>query len=116
MTFKTDFLWGGATAANQLEGAYDIDGKGLSVADAMPGGKERLAILASPEFDWTIDIEHFTYPNHDGIDHYHHFKEDIALFAEMGFKAYRFSVAWSRIFPMGDETTPNEKVCFFMIS
>lgn len=48
MTFKTDFLWGGATAANQLEGAYDIDGKGLSVADAMPGGKKRLAILASP--------------------------------------------------------------------
>ena len=113
MTFKTDFLWGGATAANQLEGAYDIDGKGLSVADAMPGGKERLAILASPEFDWTIDIEHFTYPNHDGIDHYHHFKEDIALFAEMGFKAYRFSVAWSRIFPMGDETTPNEKGLLF---
>ena len=113
MTFKTDFLWGGATAANQLEGAYDIDGKGLSVADAMPGGKERLAILASPEFDWTIDTEHFTYPNHDGIDHYHHFKEDIALFAEMGFKAYRFSVAWSRIFPMGDETTPNEKGLLF---
>ncbi|WP_396443050.1 glycoside hydrolase family 1 protein [Lactococcus lactis] len=113
MTFKTDFLWGGATAANQLEGAYDIDGKGLSVADAMPGGKKRLAILASPEFDWTIDTEHFTYPNHDGIDHYHHFKEDIALFAEMGFKAYRFSVAWSRIFPMGDETTPNEKGLLF---
>ncbi|AYG00089.1 glycoside hydrolase family 1 protein [Lactococcus allomyrinae] len=108
MGFKNDFLWGGATAANQLEGAYNIDGKGLSVADAMPGGKQRMSILASPEFDWTIDEKHYVYPNHDGIDHYHHFKEDIALFAEMGFKAYRFSVAWSRIFPKGDETTPNE--------
>ncbi|RZI48061.1 glycoside hydrolase family 1 protein [Lactococcus kimchii] len=108
MTFKTDFLWGGATAANQLEGAYDVDGKGLSVTDVMPGGKERLGILDSESFDWTIDKEHHTYPNHQGIDHYHHFKEDIALFAEMGFKAYRFSVAWTRIFPNGDEMTPNE--------
>ncbi|MBU5899773.1 family 1 glycosylhydrolase, partial [Vibrio cholerae O1] len=55
MTFKKDFLWCCATAANQLEGAFDMDGKGLSVADAMPGGKERLAILNSPDFDWTID-------------------------------------------------------------
>ncbi|WP_288597020.1 glycoside hydrolase family 1 protein [uncultured Lactococcus sp.] len=108
MTFKNDFLWGGATAANQLEGAYNIEGKGLSVADAMPGGKERLNILASPGFDWTIDEKKYVYPNHFGIDHYHHFKEDIALFAEMGFKAYRFSIAWSRIFPQGDELTPNE--------
>jgi 6-phospho-beta-glucosidase len=108
MTFKQDFLWGGATAANQLEGAYDVDGKGLSVADAMPGGKERLSILNSESFDWTIDEDKFVYPNHKSIDHYHHFKEDIALFAEMGFKAYRFSVAWSRIFPKGDELTPNE--------
>ncbi|WP_081168597.1 glycoside hydrolase family 1 protein [Lactococcus garvieae] len=108
MTFKQDFLWGGATAANQLEGAYDVDGKGLSVADAMPGGKERLSILNSESFDWTIDEDKFVYPNHKGIDHYHHFKEDIALFAEMGFKAYRFSVAWARIFPKGDELTPNE--------
>jgi 6-phospho-beta-glucosidase (EC 3.2.1.86) len=108
MTFKKDFLWGGATAANQLEGAFDMDGKGLSVADAMPGGKERLAILNSPDFDWTIDEDKYVYPNHKGIDHYHHFKEDIALFAEMGFKAYRFSVAWSRIFPKGNESEPNE--------
>ena len=56
MTFKKDFLWGGATAANQLEGAFDVDGKGLSVADAMPGGKERLEILNSPDFDWTINM------------------------------------------------------------
>ena len=106
--FKKDFLWGGATAANQLEGAFDRDGKGLSVADAMPGGKQRFAIIGSEEFDWTIDEEKYLYPNHRGIEHYDHFKEDIALFAEMGFKSYRFSIAWTRIFPQGDEQTPNE--------
>ncbi|EOL42063.1 6-phospho-beta-glucosidase [Enterococcus phoeniculicola] len=106
--FKSDFLWGGATAANQLEGAYNRDGKGLSVADAMPGGKQRFPILESETFDWTIDDNTYIYPNHRGIDHYDRFKEDIALFAEMGFKCYRFSIAWTRIFPNGDETTPNE--------
>ncbi|MGM9903891.1 6-phospho-beta-glucosidase [Enterococcus sp. 10A9_DIV0425] len=106
--FSKDFLWGGATAANQLEGAYDRDGKGLSVADAMPGGKQRFDIIGSEEFDWTIDEEHYIYPNHRGIEHYDRFKEDIALFAEMGFKCYRFSIAWTRIFPKGDEQTPNE--------
>ncbi|MCJ1997098.1 glycoside hydrolase family 1 protein [Lactococcus piscium] len=108
MTFKQDFLWGGATAANQLEGAFDVAGKGLSVADAMPGGKNRMQILGSDTFDWSIDADKYVYPNHKGIDHYHRFKEDIALFAEMGFKCYRFSIAWSRIFPMGDETKANE--------
>lgn len=106
--FKEGFLWGGATAANQLEGAYQADGKGLSVADAMPGGKQRWSILAGEEFDWRIDESNYIYPNHTGIDHYHRFKEDISLFAKMGFKCYRFSIAWSRIFPNGDETTPNE--------
>ncbi|WP_279276371.1 family 1 glycosylhydrolase [Enterococcus faecium] len=106
--FLEKFLWGGATAANQLEGAYDRDGKGLSVADAMPGGKQRFAIIGSEEFDWTIDQEKYIYPNHRGIDHYDRFKEDLALFAEMGFKCYRFSIAWTRIFPNGDEGTPNE--------
>lgn len=99
---------GGATAANQLEGAYLADGKGLSVADAMPGGKQRFAILGDEAFDWTIDETKYRYPNHTGIDHYDRFKEDIALFAKMGFKCYRFSIAWSRIFPQGDETQPNE--------
>lgn len=98
--FSEKFLWGGATAANQLEGAYDRDGKGLSVADAMPGGKQRFAIIGSEEFDWTIDQEKYIYPNHRGIDHYDRFKEDLALFAEMGFKCYRFSIAWTRIFQM----------------
>ena len=107
--FPKGFLWGGATAANQLEGAYNEGGKGLSVPDALPGGTERFDIINQPDFNWKIDTEKYTYPNHDGIDYYHRFREDIALFAEMGFKAYRFSIAWSRIFPQGDELTPNEE-------
>lgn len=107
--FPKGFLWGGATAANQLEGAYQEGGKGLSVADAMPGGKTRLEVLGSDTFDWTIDEVQYLYPNHRGIDHYHRFKEDIALFAKMGFKCYRFSIAWTRIFPKGDELTPNKE-------
>ncbi len=109
MKFPKDFLWGGATAANQLEGAYLTDGKGLSIADAMPGGKGRFGVMMSPDFNWDIDEKKYVYPNHQGIDYYKHFKEDIALFAEMGFKCYRFSIAWSRIFPNGDELVPNEK-------
>lgn len=106
--FPKGFLWGGATAANQLEGAYDVDGKGLSVADAMPGGKIRLGVLESESFNWELDETKYQYPNHRGIEHFNHYQEDIALFAEMGFKCYRFSIAWSRIFPMGDELQPNE--------
>ncbi|WEV36897.1 6-phospho-beta-glucosidase [Lactobacillus sp. ESL0677] len=106
--FPKGFLWGGATAANQLEGAYQEGGKGLSLPDVLPGGKKRMWLANEPDFDFTIDPNKF-YPNHIGIDHYHHFKEDIALFAEMGFKCYRFSIAWSRIFPNGDEAEPNEE-------
>ncbi|PZU45290.1 MAG: 6-phospho-beta-glucosidase [Microbacterium sp.] len=99
LRFPDTFLWGGATAANQLEGAYAEGGKGLSVQDVMPRG------IAGPR---TAE------PTEDnlklvGIDHYHRYAEDIALFAEMGFKTYRFSIAWSRIFPLGDEETPNEE-------
>ncbi len=111
--FPSGFLWGGATAANQLEGAYNEDGKGLSIADALPGGKRRFAIVTSEKFDWEIDESKYKYPNHHGIDHYHHFKEDIGLFAEMGFKCYRFSIAWSRIYPHGDELSPNEQGLYF---
>lgn len=107
--FKEGFLWGGATAANQLEGFYKADGKGLSVADAMPGGKHRFSVLTSDTFNWEINENLYTYPNHNGINHYEMFKEDIAYFAEMGFKCYRFSIAWTRIFPNGDELEPNEK-------
>lgn len=109
MSFPKDFLWGGATAANQIEGAYLEDGKGPSIADAFPGGKERFKIVMSKDFNWEIDEQNYSYPNHQGVDHYHHYKEDIALFAEMGFKCYRFSIAWTRIFPTGIEDQPNQK-------
>ncbi|WP_138417751.1 glycoside hydrolase family 1 protein [Aquibacillus sediminis] len=108
--FPEGFLWGGATAANQLEGAYQEGGKGLNLADVLPGGKEnRLKLLSSTGFDFEIDKSKYTYPNHEGIDFYHRYKEDIALFAEMGFKTFRMSIAWSRIFPNGDELEPNEE-------
>lgn len=107
--FNDGFLWGGATAANQLEGFYKTDGKGLSVADAMPGGKHRFKIIGRNDFEWDIDQSKYTYPNHIGIKHYEMFEEDVKLFAEMGFKCYRFSIAWSRIFPQGDEKEPNLK-------
>ena len=97
--FPKDFLWGGAVAANQLEGAYNEDGKGLSIQDVMPHGI-RGARTAEPTEDNMKLV---------GIDFYHRYKEDIKLFAEMGFKVFRTSIAWSRIFPMGDETEPNEK-------
>lgn len=103
-----DFLWGGATAANQFEGGYREGGKGLSIADVMPGGKDRLKIIHDPSFDFELHDE-YTYPNHEGIDFYHRYKEDIALFKEMGFKTFRMSIAWSRIFPNGDELEPNEE-------
>ncbi len=97
--FPTDFLWGGAVAANQCEGAYNEDGKGLSVQDVMPHGI-RGEITEAPTED-NLKLK--------GIDFYHRYKEDIALFAEMGFKVFRTSIAWSRIFPNGDDCTPNEK-------
>lgn len=109
MIFPENFLWGGATAANQCEGAYLVNNKGLSIADAMPGGKKRFKHIFSKDFDWTIDKSKHSYPNHQGIDHYHRYEEDIALFAEMGFKCYRFSIAWTRIFPTGEENSPNEQ-------
>lgn len=103
MAFPDNFLWGGATAANQCEGAWKEDGKKPSIADVMTVGAHGVPRRI------TETVEEGTYyPNHDGIDHYHRYEEDIALFAEMGFKCYRFSIAWSRIFPEGDETAPNE--------
>lgn len=107
--FPKNFLWGGATSANQVEGGSFEENKGLNVADVLPGGKERLNILMSPGFDFKIDREKYNYPNHEAIDFYHRYKGDIALFAEMGFKVYRMSIAWTRIFPNGDELQPNEE-------
>ncbi len=97
--FPENFLWGGAVAANQCEGAYNEDGKGLSVQDVLPRG------LVGPRTqEPTPDNLKL-----EGIDFYHRYKEDIRLFAEMGFKVFRTSIAWSRIFPRGDEEEPNEK-------
>ncbi|WP_018887369.1 glycoside hydrolase family 1 protein [Paenibacillus massiliensis] len=97
--FPQGFLWGGAVAANQLEGAYNVDGKGLSVQDVMPNG-----IKTPPTPEPTEDNLKLI-----GIDFYNRYKEDVKLFAEMGFKVFRTSIAWSRIFPKGDELEPNEK-------
>lgn len=97
-SFPDGFLWGGATAANQIEGAFDQGGKGLSIQDVMPCG------IVAPRTDGPT-------PDNlklEAIDFYHRYAEDIALFAEMGFSVFRFSIAWSRIFPKGDEETPNE--------
>ena len=99
IVFPKDFLWGGATAANQFEGAYNEDGKGLSIQDIFPRG-----IMGSRTEEPTEDNMKLI-----GIDFYHRYKEDIKLFAEMGFKTFRLSIAWSRIFPNGDDKEPNEK-------
>lgn len=98
LTFPKNFLWGGATAANQCEGAYNEDGKGLDIQDVMPHG-----IMTPRTAEPTEDNMKLV-----GIDFYHRYKEDIALLAEMGFKVFRLSIAWSRIFPHGDDVEPNE--------
>ncbi|PJI06935.1 MULTISPECIES: 6-phospho-beta-glucosidase [Clostridium] len=128
MSFRKDFLWGGATAANQFEGAYLEDGKGLSTADIMTNGSHtssRRITYTMPDgtkksqstfpFKSIPDgavlecHEGEYYPSHQAIDFYHHYKEDIALFAEMGFNCFRLSINWARIFPNGDDEVPNEK-------
>ncbi|WP_027727266.1 6-phospho-beta-glucosidase [Treponema sp. C6A8] len=101
------FLWGGATAANQCEGAWQEGGRGLANVDLIPYGKGRFPVMAGKMRMLECDSEHL-YPSHEAIDMYHHYKEDIRLFAEMGFKCYRLSIAWTRIFPNGDEKEPNE--------
>lgn len=101
---REDFLWGGAVAAHQVEGAYRAGGKGLSIADVMTGGSRERAREIT---DGVKEGKY--YPNHEGIRFYEHYKEDIKLFAQMGFRCLRTSIAWSRIFPKGDETEPNEE-------
>lgn len=98
-----DFLWGGAVAAHQLEGGWQAGGKGLSIADVMTAGANKVPRKIT---DGVQAGEN--YPNHSAIDFYHHYKEDIKLFAEMGFNCFRTSIAWTRIFPNGDEAKPNE--------
>ncbi|MBQ2583713.1 MAG: glycoside hydrolase family 1 protein [Erysipelotrichaceae bacterium] len=104
MSFPKDFLWGGATAANQVEGGYDEGGKGLSIADLLSNGTHSKPRIISKETE-----EGLYYPNRIASDFYHHYKEDIELMAEMGFKAYRMSIAWTRIYPTGEEEMPNEE-------
>ena len=103
MEMPKEFLWGGATAANQYEGAYQTDGKGLSIADVEKGARHGI-----PREIHTHVMEGNYYPSHEAVDFYHHYKEDIAMFAEMGFKCFRMSINWPRIFPQGDELQPNE--------
>ncbi|WP_438832896.1 6-phospho-beta-glucosidase [Streptococcus pluranimalium] len=100
---REDFLWGGAVAAHQLEGGWQEGGKGISVADVMTAARHGV-----PREITAGVLEGKYYPNHEAIDFYHRYKEDIALFAEMGFKCFRTSIAWTRIFPKGDELEPNE--------
>ncbi len=108
MAFRKDFLWGGATAANQCEGAYNLDGRGLANVDVIPHGKDRWLVATGTRKMFDFEDGYY-YPAKVGIDFYHHYKEDIALFAGMGFKVYRMSIGWSRIYPNGDEETPNEE-------
>ena len=106
MGFREDFLWGGAVAAHQCEGAWQEGGKGISCSDVETAGDN---VTGAPRRLTDGVIEGEDYPNHVGVDFYHHYKEDVALFAEMGFKAFRTSIAWTRIFPRGDEKEPNEE-------
>lgn len=124
--FSKDFLWGGATAANQLEGGGDADGKGISTADCCTKGSlteprlvtyktEEGKIEAQTMFDFEGPegaefgcFDGYNYPSYRGVDFFNRYKEDIALFSEMGFKVFRLSINWTRIFPLGYENEPNE--------
>lgn len=115
LTFPEHFLWGGAIAANQVEGAWNIGGKGLSVADmatykpniSVKDYSAHMKVTSENILAAMNDPSDKLYPKRRGIDFYHHYKNDLALFAEMGFKTLRLSIAWTRIFPTGEEHTPN---------
>ena len=126
MSFPSGFLWGGATAANQVEGGWNEGGRGPALTDVTTGGS-----VKEPRYETYIDkdgkpgkklqnqplpdgahyavLDGYHYPNHEAVDFYHHYKEDIALFAEMGFKTYRMSISWSRLYPKGIEKEPNKE-------
>ncbi|MFM5839919.1 6-phospho-beta-glucosidase [Aeromonas rivipollensis] len=111
--FPQGFLWGGALAANQAEGAHLEGGKGLTTVDMIPHGANRMAVKLGQEKRFTLRDDEF-YPSHEAIDFYHRYKEDIALMAEMGFTVFRTSIAWSRLYPKGDEQEPNaEGIAFY---
>ena len=117
MTFRKDFMWGGAMAANQVEGAFDEGGKGLSVADVaefrpnVDVRNYRATVAVSEAQIRRAKEEKGTgqYPKRRGVDFYHRYREDLALFASMGTKMLRVSVAWTRLFPEGEEESPNEE-------
>lgn len=119
--FPEGFLWGGATAANQLEGAYNVDGKGLSIFDMVTfvpkeqrGNNIEMDVKSLKELEELLaQGDEGNFPKRRGIDFYNRYKEDIALFAEMGFKTFRMSISWARIFPNGDDLTPNEEGLVF---
>ena len=134
MSFPKEFLWGGATAANQYEGGYDQGGRGLSTMDAITGGGYRNPRLMTFQYQdgrtGTAEIDssltgtlpkdtygyiqdNTYYPSHMATDFYHHWKEDIALFAEMGFRCFRMSVSWSRICPDGMYEINEEGLQFY---
>ena len=121
--FPEGFLWGGAVAANQWEGGWNLGGRGPAMTDVTTGGsvKERRKITyidkdgnhgtldrhqKLPEGAHYAVLDEYHYPNHEAVDGYHHYKEDIALFGEMGFKQFRMSISWSRLFPTGLEKEP----------
>ena len=126
MKFSEDFYWGGAVAANQCEGAWNVDGRGMARTDVTTGGTVNTPRMVTfidkdgnkqklpnrgfklPEGAHFAVFDDELYPNHDGIDFYHHYKEDIALLKEMGFKMFRLSISWSRIYPTGEEEKPNQ--------
>ena len=103
MRFPENFLWGGAVAAHQCEGGWDADGKGVSIQDVITNGTHTVPRRVEPSLDPAL-----LYPTHEAIDFYHYYEEDIALFGEMGFKVFRTSINWTRIFPTGEEAEPNE--------
>ena len=115
-TFPENFLWGGAIAANQVEGGWNLDGKGLSVADIATYKPDvdtknfaaHMHVTVNAVKEAIADPTDTIYPKRRGIDFYHRYKEDLALFAEMGFKVLRLSIAWTRLFPTGEELEPNE--------
>lgn len=116
MSFQEGFLWGGASASAQVEGAYNVDGKGLSTTDVIINaqlskekkGQIPKGLTREMATKYAQDTTSY-FPRRSAIDFYHHYKEDIKLMADMGFKCYRMSIAWSRIYPNGDDKMPNEK-------
>ncbi|NQO43547.1 6-phospho-beta-glucosidase [Streptococcus suis] len=115
--FPKEFLWGGATAANQYEGGWNLGGRGPATSDTYiavdPDKRKDMSHFGKPvsraDVEFALADQEGLYPKRWGSDFYHRYKEDIALFAEMGFKTFRLSIAWSRIFPKGDELEPNEE-------